>query len=78
MSEKATSSKYSFPQVTLDFDTLLADVLPAAIAQPLAAFGLLTAEDLYECVAATGATWFRNVLGISASCATELMYWFAD
>ena len=78
MSVKRASAEYRFKSVPLSFDTLLADVLPASIAQPLAAFGLMTAEDLYECAAAAGATWFRSVVGINAQCATALMAWLRD
>ena len=59
----------------LRYDTPLAGVLPPDWAAPLAACGLQTAEDLYECAANCGAGWFRSIPGIDADMATELMNW---
>ncbi len=64
-----------FVKKPLVFSTVLTRVLPPAVAEPLKAFGLETAEDLYECVAATGATWFRPITGIDSTMATALMVW---
>ena len=53
----------------------LRGLLPADLAVPLAEAGIETVEDLYECAAAAGASWFRAVDGINAERATELVAW---
>ena len=73
MSEKAL--KPALTDVGLRYNTKLADVLPPDLAEPLRTFGIETAEDLYECAANAGASWFRPVTGIDASTATALMTW---
>ena len=45
----------------------LRGLLPADLAVPLAEAGIETVEDLYECAAAAGASWFRAVDGINAA-----------
>lgn len=73
MSEKAL--KPALTDVGLRYNTKLADVLPPDLAEPLRTFGIETAEDLYECAANAGASWFRPVTGIDASTSTALMTW---
>ena len=58
MSEKAL--KPALTDVGLRYNTKLADVLPPDLAEPLRTFGIETAEDLYECAANAGASWFRH------------------
>lgn len=65
-------------QRPLHYDDLLADLIPADLAAPLAAGDVRTVEDLYECAAAMGATWFRQFDGVDAACATQLMHWLAE
>lgn len=61
--------------VRLRYDTVLASVLPEALALPLKGYDILTAEDLYELVAAVGPGWFKNVPGIDLKRATDLLTW---
>ena len=61
----------------LAYDTPLAGVLPADLAEPLREVGIETAEDLYECAANVGARWFQSVPGINADRATALIEWLA-
>ena len=67
----------ALPQRALRYDEALQAVLPADLAQPLAAKGLETLEDLYECAATQGANWFRVFEGIDAQRAQLLMLWLA-
>ena len=75
MSDFASASQLK--DVKLRYDTVLTQVLPADIAVPLKAFGIETAEDLYECAANAGAGWFRPITGIDAERATALMHWLS-
>ncbi len=75
MSETDSKFPAGFLEKQLRYDTRLATVLPASVAEVLAHFGILTAEDLYECAAAAGATWFRPLTGITAETATALIRW---
>ena len=67
----------SLPERTLSPDDRLARLLPPAVALPMAAAGIETVEDLYECAAALGNTWFRRIEGLDAALAGELMMWLA-
>ena len=65
------------PERSLSPDDRLARLLPSTIALPMAAQGLETVEDLYECAAALGSTWFRQIEGLSAAQAADLIGWLA-
>lgn len=67
----------SLPERTLSPDDRLARLLPPTVALPMAAAGIETVEDLYECAAALGNTWFRRIEGLDAALAGELMMWLA-
>lgn len=66
------------PEHPLRHDEPIASLLPPDVSAPLTAGGIETLEDLYECAAALGATWFRQFEGIDAARAQELMRWLAD
>lgn len=67
----------SLPERTLSPDDRLARLLTPTVALPMAAAGIETVEDLYECAAALGNTWFRRIEGLDAALAGELMMWLA-
>ena len=62
--------------VRLDPESILEDVLPEKLARrtaaALAEMQVVTAEDLYECVANVGCNWFRAFQGIKKEDASEL------
>lgn len=64
--------------VRLRYDTPLLSVLPESLALPLKAYDIVTAEDLYECVAAVGPGWFKNVPGIDQKRACALLTWLYE
>lgn len=68
--------------VRLDPESILEDVLPEKLARrtaaALAEMQVVTAEDLYECVANVGCNWFRAFQGIKKEDASELVDWLAE
>lgn len=75
MSETRSTLLKSFAQTPLAYDDALGRLLPATVAQPLAKSEICTVEDLYECAAAAGAGWFKQIPGITAEIAQALMLW---
>lgn len=65
------------PARPLRYDEPLSKTLPPDWAAPLEAKGLETIEDLYECAASLGGSWFRGFSGISADAAAAMMLWLA-
>ncbi|MCF0253416.1 MAG: recombinase, partial [Duodenibacillus sp.] len=69
------------PTQPIDADTPLAQALAGAARAPviaaLAAGGLATCEDLYECVANAGGNWYRGFPGLRAGDAALLVGWLA-
>lgn len=63
------------PERPLRPDDRLCGLLPEDLAAPMAARGLETVEDLYECAAALGSTWFRRIEGLSAPQAAGIVGW---
>ncbi len=66
------------PSRTIDPDDRLSALLAPDLAQPLGMKGVETAEDLYECMANLGPTWFRQFSGIDAARATRLVRWMDE
>lgn len=69
-------------QAAADFASRpLSDVLPEALSRrvlaPLAELDIACADDLYECMANLGGTWYRNTQGIDQSDAAALTDWLA-
>lgn len=65
----------ALPRRALSSDELLVDLLPPDWASPLADHEVLTVEDLYECAANLGPSWFRRFSGIGQDRAATLMRW---
>lgn len=72
-----TETHSLLPERTLSPDDRLARLLPDALAAPMTKAGLETVEDLYECAACLGSSWHRQIEGLSAKRAAELMTWLA-
>lgn len=66
------------PQRPLRYDEPLAGLLAPDLAAPLAAGGLSTLEDLYECMAAVGPNWYRGFEGVDSGRALALLDWLAE
>ncbi len=73
----AATLQNQLPQRVLRHDEALVDALPADWAAPLASKGLERLDDLYDCAAAIGPSWYREFPGITADIATAIMIWLA-
>ena len=66
---------------SIDPDSCLQDVLPEPLARrtlsALLEMQIITAEDLYECVANLGSNWFRSFQGIKKEDAAALVDWLS-
>lgn len=78
MTEPVEIIQTQFAQQKLRYNDRLSKLLPKTIAGPLAEFDVKTVEDLYECAAAAGASWFRSVPGITSEIADALMLWLLE
>lgn len=69
-------------RLCVDPDSALRDVLPQKLMRrtlpALLEMEVVTAEDLYECVAAIGCNWFRGFQGIKKEDAVELVDWLSE
>ena len=63
-------------------DAPLAEILPPALASrtltPLAEMGIITPDDLYECIANVGGNWYRRFLGLTRKDAVALVDWLRN
>ena len=70
------------PATSVDLDSRLDEVLPPKLARrtvpALTELDVVTAEDLYECVANLGSNWFRGFQGIKKEDAVELVDWLSE
>jgi integrase len=48
------------------------------VGKPLAAMGLETLEDLYECIANLGGNWYRQFPGVLREDAAEIVRWLSE
>lgn len=63
------------PSRALSPDDTVANNLPPSVAVPLEALDVKTLEDLYDMIAALGANWYREVTGLDAHAAAEVVTW---
>lgn len=78
VSNASSDASSSLPAQRLSPDDRLAELLPADWSAPLTEAQLETLEDLYDCAASLGSTWYRNFPGLGPKRARALMEWLAQ